>query len=125
VASRFLTALLLCAATGLAGDWSTRFDLTLNRILHDGPPHFDDAFVLADAEPQNTRRFTNFSGDVSGRYIGAMSAAARHAGRKFPELDRIVIQSPATAKARRTFWRARSGWGLVANPSLPYSRGVT
>ena len=93
VASRFLFALLLCATPGLAGDWSARFDLTLNRILQGGPPYFDDAFVLADAIPQHTRRFTNFSGDVSGRYIGAMATASRHAGRSFPELDRIVAKT--------------------------------
>jgi DUF1680 family protein len=93
VATRVLLALLLCAAPGLAGDWSARFELTLNRILKGGPPYLDDAFVLADAVPQNTRRFTNFSGDVSGRYIGAMAAAARHVGQSFPELDRIVART--------------------------------
>ena len=93
VAARLLLALLLCATPGLAGDWSARFDLTLHRILQGGPPYFDDDFVVADAVPQNTRRFTNFSGDVSGRYIGALSAAARHAGGSFPELDRIVAKT--------------------------------
>jgi DUF1680 family protein len=93
VAWRFLFALVLCATPALAGDWSARFDLTLHRILQGGPPYFDDAFVLADAAPQNTRRFTNFSGDVSGRYIGALAAAARHTGRSFPELDRIVAKT--------------------------------
>src|ERR1035438_5219675 len=92
VATRLLFALVLCATPGLAGDWSARFDLTLHRILQGGPPHFDDAFVLADAVPENTRRFTNFSGDVSGRYIGALAAAAHHTGRSFPELDRIVAK---------------------------------
>jgi DUF1680 family protein len=93
VAARLLFALVLCATPGLAGDWSARFDLTLHRILQGGPPHFDDAFVLADVVPQNTRRFTNFSGDVSGRYIGALAAAAHHTGRSFPELDRIVAKT--------------------------------
>jgi len=93
VISRRLLALLLCAAPGFAGDWSARFDLTLQRILQGGPPHFDDAFVLADAVPESTRRFTNFSGDVSGRYIGAMATAARHTGRGFPQLERVVAQT--------------------------------
>ena len=91
--ARLLFALVLCATPGPAGDWSARFDLTLHRILQGGPPYFDDAFVLADAAPRNTRRFTNFSGDVSGRYIGALATAARHTGRSFPELDRIVAKT--------------------------------
>jgi DUF1680 family protein len=93
VSARYLLALFFCATPGLAGDWSARFDLTLNRVLQGGPPHFDDNFILADAVPQNTRRFTNFSGDVSGRYIGAMATAARRAGHGFPELDRIVVKT--------------------------------
>src|ERR1035437_2183094 len=93
VAVRFLFALVLCATPGLAGDWSARFDLTLHRILQGGPPYFDDDFVVDDAVPEDTRRFTNFSRAVSGRYIGALSAAARHAGGSFPELHRIVAKT--------------------------------
>lgn len=49
----------------------------LDRILSGGPPFFTPDFVLADAVPRHTRRFTNFSGDVSGRYLEALSAEAR------------------------------------------------
>jgi DUF1680 family protein len=93
----------------LAGDWSARFDLTLQRVLQGGPPYFDDAFVVADAVPVNTRRFTNFSGDVSGRYIGAMSAASRHTGRSFPELDRIVARTLQLQKPDGHFGAPMSG----------------
>jgi DUF1680 family protein len=89
---------LLLSAPVFAGDLSARFDLTLNRVLSGGPPHFDEAFILADAVPQSTRRFTNFSGDVSGRYIGAVAAAARHTGQTFPNLDAIVTKTIALQK---------------------------
>jgi DUF1680 family protein len=82
--------LALAAVPVLAGDFSSRFDLTLARINSGGPPVFRDDFILADAVPQATRRFTDFSGDVSGRYIGAMSSAAAYSGRPIPQLDRIV-----------------------------------
>jgi DUF1680 family protein len=117
VAARLLLALLLCATPGLAGDWSARFDLTLHRVLQGGPPHFDDDFVVADAVPENTRRFTNFSGDVSGRYIGALSAAARHAGASFPELDRIVAKTLQLQKPDGHFGAPMSG-NKVANDDM-------
>ena len=47
----------------------------LDRILSGGPPRFDDAFVLADIRDTGERRFTEFSGDLSGRYLDALSAA--------------------------------------------------
>src|SRR6478736_7794677 len=89
---------LLFSASAFGGDLSARLDLTLNRVLSGGPPRFDEAFVLADAVPQATRRFTNFSGDVSGRYIGALSAAARHTGQTFPSLDAMVTKTIALQK---------------------------
>src|SRR5262245_19125918 len=82
-----------------AGDLASRFDLTLNRVLSAGPPKFDEAFVLADVVPQSGRRFTEFSGDVSGRYIGALTAAARHTGQRFPQLDEVVTKTIAMQKA--------------------------
>lgn len=83
--------LLLCAPA-LAGDLTERFQLTLDRVLSGGPPYYNDELVLADAAPKHVRRFTNFSGDVSGRYIEALTLAARQTGQRFPQLDRIVAQ---------------------------------
>jgi DUF1680 family protein len=92
---KLLSAVLLSAISLWSGDLSSRFDLTLQRILKGGPPRFDDDFVLADAVPQNTRRFTNFSGDVSGRYIGAVAMALqlRQEPGASQSLDRIVSKA--------------------------------
>ena len=82
---------LLGQATLLAGnDLTARYELTLDRGRHGGPPVYSDDFVLADAVPQHVRRFTEFSGDVSGRYIGALAVAEQFSGKYFPELDRLV-----------------------------------
>lgn len=87
---RILLCLLLSAASILAGNLTERFNLTAKRVLKDGPPVFDEKFVLADADAKPGRRFTQFSGDVSGRYIGALSLASRQNGERYPVLDRIV-----------------------------------
>ncbi len=86
-----LLALGLCVTAG-AGELTTRMHLTFDRIRHGGPPTFTDAFVLADAVPKHERRFTEFSGDVSGRYLGALAMLALHEDRSIPELDRIATE---------------------------------
>ena len=48
--------------------------------------------------PTAERRFTEFSGDLSGRYIGALASAAAVYGTKFPELDALVERVIALQK---------------------------
>ena len=81
--------LLLCAVPAFGGDLSLRLKLTMDRILYGQSPRYDEAFVVVDVIPRATRRFTNFSGDLSGRYIEALSIAAG-VGAKSPTLDRTV-----------------------------------
>lgn len=52
-----------------------RFDLALSRITNGDLPKFTSDFILADIslKPQFARRFTEYSGDISGRYIQIMS----------------------------------------------------
>jgi DUF1680 family protein len=84
--------LLLCAlALPLAaGDLSDRYRLTLDRVVKGGTPPYSPELVLADVEPRAVRRFTNFSGDVSGRYIGALAMAALENGKPISLLDALV-----------------------------------
>jgi len=91
-----LSILLLCAAPAVCGDLSSRLELAMNRILHGDSPRYDENFVIADAIPLDARRFTNFSGDLSGRYIEALSIAAA-AGTKSAALDRTVASGLALA----------------------------
>ncbi len=53
-----------------------RYDLALRRVLGDGPPAYTKEFVLADAVPRHVRRFTEFSGDVSGRWLEALATTS-------------------------------------------------
>ena len=87
---RTILCLALCAASVLAGDLTERLHLTKTRVLEGSAPRFDERFVLADASAQPGRRFTEFSGDVSGRYIGALSALAFESGERYAVLDRVV-----------------------------------
>lgn len=54
-----------------------RYELTLNRVLHGDGPTYSEEFILADVRPTAERRFTEYSGDVSGRYVGALATALR------------------------------------------------
>jgi DUF1680 family protein len=88
-----LLGLALATATNVpAGELTARMNLALDRIRHGGPPEFTDAFILADAVPRHERRFTEFSGDVSGRYLGALAVVAQQEGRAIPELDRVITE---------------------------------
>jgi DUF1680 family protein len=84
---------VLTAATALAGDFQARYELTVDRVLNGGSPTFDSSFVLADLTATPTRRFTNFSGDVSGRYIGALASAAEYSRQSPAALDRVVREA--------------------------------
>lgn len=112
-------AILLFAAVPLAaGDLTTRFNLTLDRVLRGSAPAYSEAFVLADVVPLHTRRFTNFSGDVSGRYIGALSVASEAAGRQFPELARVVEGILKLQKPDGHFGDPMSTAGAVTNADM-------
>jgi len=74
-------ALLLCQHRPIAaqiaarGELAARIDLTHSRFLLGEMPAFTDDFILADValRPDYPRRFADFSGDVSGRFLGAMA----------------------------------------------------
>jgi DUF1680 family protein len=57
------------------GEVAHRIEIIHQRFLHGQTPEFTKDFVLADVMlcPDYPRRFANYSGDLSGRYIEAMS----------------------------------------------------
>lgn len=75
-----------------------RFELTLRRVMHGSSPAFTEEFLLADVRPTPERRFTEYSGDLSGRYIGALATAARVYGTQVPGLDVLVAKAIALQK---------------------------
>jgi DUF1680 family protein len=67
-----------------------RYHHTLNRVLHGTQPEYTQEFLLEDLRGEPGRRFTNFSGDLSGRWIGALAASSASFGEEFPSLDEFV-----------------------------------
>jgi DUF1680 family protein len=67
-----------------------RYHHTLNRVLHGNQPEYTQEFLLEDLRGEPGRRFTNFSGDLSGRWIGALAASSASFGEEFPSLDEFV-----------------------------------
>lgn len=63
----------LVRATLAAGELALRIRLTADRLLRGGPPAFTPEFILADLTPGRDRRFAEWSGDLSGRYLGALA----------------------------------------------------
>ena len=83
---------------GGRGELAARYELTLRRVLSGQSPAYTEDFVLADVKPKAERRFTEYSGDISGRYIGALATAARVYGTPFPRLDGLVEKVVALQK---------------------------
>ncbi len=79
-------------------DLTSRWFMTLSRVLDGGPPVYDAGFVLADAVPRHERRFTEFSGDVSGRFIEALAVTESRLGQRFPILSEVASRIPALQK---------------------------
>jgi len=85
------------------GPLAARYELTLSRVLHGEGPAYTEEFLLADVRPEAVRRFTEYSGDLSGRYIGALATSARTSGRSFAGLDSLVAKVIARQKTAGYF----------------------
>ena len=59
-----------------AGEISRRIEMVSDRIMFGNTPEMTPDFILADIslKPEFKRRFTEFSGDISGRYFNAFSS---------------------------------------------------
>jgi len=83
-----------------------RYKLTLNRVLTGGSPAYTREFLLKDLTGEPGRRFTNFSGDLSGRWIGALASCAAQFGQSFPSLAPFVHEAIALQKPEGWFGRS-------------------
>lgn len=92
--------------------FTKRYDLALKRVLKGGPPAYTKEFVLADSVPVHVRRFTEFSGDVSGRWIGALSAVAADRSQHYPELKAWLPDLLAAQRAEGYFGEAFAPSGV-------------
>jgi DUF1680 family protein len=90
--------ILLSTSMAFAGDFTSRYELTLRRVVNGGPPAYSDALILRDVTAEPGRRFTEYSGDVSGRFIGALAMAALDRREAYDVLDRIVLETVSLQK---------------------------
>ena len=72
------------------GELDARLVLALRRILDD--PQFDDEFILEDIahKPGYNRQFEDWTGDISGRFIGVMAICRDKVPEVVPRLHDIV-----------------------------------
>jgi hypothetical protein len=86
-----------------AGPDLSRLHLTLQRVLHGSDPAYTPDFLLEDIRATPGRRFTNFCGDLSGRWIGAVATTSRTFGGSVPNLDEVVRRTIALQHAEGYF----------------------
>ena len=107
---KHLIALLLLVATAnLAAqdipELDHRIQLSIDRLTDlDRQPAFTEDFLLADVRlnPEDPRRFYNFSGDLSGRYLEVMALVPEEQ-RGTLDLNRLVQFIAAEQKADGRF----------------------
>ncbi|MBK8980521.1 MAG: glycoside hydrolase family 127 protein [Planctomycetes bacterium] len=79
------------------GETRVRLTEALDRLC--SPPLSDLDFVLADVELDLTRRFTEYSGDISGRMLGALQSASPILGREVGMVERLAAAFPGAQRA--------------------------
>ena len=88
-----------------AGDLARRIDLTARRLTQTGVPAYTEDFVLADVTLDARRRFWNFSGDLSGRWIEALAVlppAGRPPADLAPLVAKLLVQQKSDGRFGRT-----------------------
>ncbi len=78
------------------GDSRVRLEQAYGRLC--APPLNDADFVLSDVTFKYTRRFTEYSGDISGRMLGALNATEPLLGKHSPVLDALLAGLPPAQK---------------------------
>ena len=88
-----------------AGDLARRIDLTARRLTSTGVPAYTEDVVLADVTLDARRRFWNFSGDLSGRWVDALAAlppADRSPADIAPLVAKLLAQQRPDGRFGRT-----------------------
>ena len=87
-----------------AGELASRMALSGTRLTAKGVPAYSDEMVLADVRLDERRRFFNFSGDTSGRYVEALSVWPAQ-GRSQTSMDHLVSEVLANQRGDGRFGR--------------------
>jgi hypothetical protein len=104
------------------GALAQRIALTASRLTGPGVPAFTEDFVLADVRLDPRRRFTNYAGDLSGRYIEALTLLpppGRSADDLRPLVRALIEEQKADGRFGRTDLRfTRDETGVDHMPLL-------
>jgi len=91
------TDVSVCGRVQALGQTRRRLQHAYDRLC--SPPLDDLEFVLADVHFHKKRRFTRYSGDISGRMLGALMAAASVLGCDCPMAKKLAAALPQYQKA--------------------------
>ncbi len=96
-----------------AGELGWRINWVQNRFDYVQEPAFTDEFILQDVrlDPDYPRRFQEFSGDISGRFIEALSVEPRNDSHKV-WVNRLV----------KEILKCQKNDGRFGNPDLVFTR---
>ena len=89
--------LILPSSAAALGDTRAALDRAHGRLC--SPPLSDQAFVLSDVSFELKRRFNEYSGDVSGRMLGALQAAEAALGMDEAFDQQLLERLPEYQKA--------------------------
>lgn len=105
------TGLTHAADCAPQGELLHRVNMARDRILHGKVPEFSADFILADValRPDYPRRFDNYSGDISGRYVGAFAT--------MPDAEAAARLTPLVA----TLLGYQKADGRFGNADLQYT----
>lgn len=81
----------------LTGIWGAAQAKNVNRMAE--PPLDSPDFILADLSQKQQRRYTDYSGDISGRWIGAAAFLAPLYPKPFAAFPAIMNEIPTYQKA--------------------------
>ena len=121
-------------AADLTGEFAKRIAMSYDRLAGQCVvPHFTTEFILADVtlNPETPRRFYNFSGDLSGRYVEVISLFSNHAGQSsdvnlhalVSELIRHQRADGRFGRSDLTFTRRAGGRPLDCRPAYGVAVG--
>lgn len=82
--------------TAVSGETQSRLERAYTRVC--APPLDDLDFVLSDVHFKFVRRFTEYSGDISGRLLGALNAASPLVAQETPLLSQLCAAFPKLQK---------------------------
>jgi hypothetical protein len=79
------------AGAASKGELAARVALSAERLTRGGVPAFTREFVLADVALDPPRRFNEYSGDLSGRYVEALSLLPPEGGAELAALVQDIL----------------------------------